>query len=734
MPAPYKRVIHGDWVALEEIILELFRILNADTTLLDITSDLVVVASDLDIAKSNIVWMESDIDTNTSDIVVLKSDVATNASDIIAVAGTVPTSDVATNTSDIVVLKSDVAVNASDLAIVAGNDTEIIYNNGGVYGGDSTHTFNDSTKVVSMTGLVVTNAAVFGSDSAVFQPNADSTTFFHVDDAGGTSVFNVDTTNKEVEIRANSGVNTPTLTFYDTDSNIGLDQVFGRLEYFKTDISGSGNHTVARFDVLSDDIFGADVAFSMSWWKGASWSEGFRFRQNGLLSMTPSAPVDDSSLKISTSAWDKTFPLVEFSNTDNFPENASSVLKLEAYGRYESSYYLWCYSTNRSSTDFIINQLGDIGIGNEAAVPETILEIAVSEPYITLHNVTHEDTDGGRESRLDFKGQQSGGEKTTLTRIEVGHDGAVDDEKGYWDLFINDGDDGDSPTKAVRVDSLGAVFETGPIFLKETTTPTARTNYAAIYATSDNELFWQDGAGTEHLLHGDAFSEIWFHGANTVEVAISTQSVFTIIDSFTVVGHSDDLLNVVGSSVNNTLTLSALGAGEYEVSYHGSMTATGGADKEMIFAFGITLATPKDITDVTDNTITPIVITSAGHGLENGDMVEIVGVVGNTAANGSFIVDNKATNTFEIVDLAGGATTGNGDYNEGSPTGDITILYPGNMVVHRMVRGADLGAMSATGIHILAANDVLALYVANVSGTTNLTVAAVNFDVNRIGD
>ena len=62
------------------------------------------------------------------------------------------------------------------------------------------------------------------------------------------------------------------------------------------------------------------------------------------------------------------------------------------------------------------------------------------------------------------------------------------------------------------------------------------------------------------------------------------------------------------------------------------------------------------------------------------------------------------------------------------------IESTGNMMVQRAVRGADLGALSATGLHILANSDKLALYVANLSGTTNLTVAAVSFSANRIGD
>ena len=309
--------------------------------------------------------------------------------------------------------------------------------------------------------------------------------------------------------------------------------------------------------------------------------------------------------------------------------------------------------------------------------------------------------------------------------------GVYSRDDGFLDIYADTG---------IRIgdrDAGGLDYITikgGTIFFSETTTPTPIADTGAIYTKANNELFFQDGAGNEHLLHGDAFSNIWFHNASTVEVTIATEDAFTKIDSFTVVGKEDDLANVVGSSAANTLTLSSIAGGEYEISFHASITATGGADKEMLIAVGFTLATPKDITDVTDDTVTPIVITSTAHGLEDGDMVEIVGVLVNTAANGSFIVDNKATNTFQIVALDGTATTGNGDYAEGTPTGDVTIEYPGNMVVHREVRGASLGAISATGIHTIANSDVLAVYVANLDGITNLTVAAISFDAFRIGD
>ncbi len=70
---------------------------------------------------------------------------------------------------------------------------------------------------------------------------------------------------------------------------------------------------------------------------------------------------------------------------------------------------------------------------------------------IRFQNTTHEDIDGGRESILRFKGEQSGGEVTTLATIEASHDGTGDDQDGRLILAVNDGDDADSPSKTVEL-------------------------------------------------------------------------------------------------------------------------------------------------------------------------------------------------------------------------------------------------------------------------------------------
>lgn len=66
----------------------------------------------------------------------------------------------------------------------------------------------------------------------------------------------------------------------------------------------------------------------------------------------------------------------------------------------------------------------------------------------------------------------------------------------------------------------------------------------------------------------------------------------------------------------------------------------------------------KTITGAT--TATPIVVTSTAHGFTNGQYVEIEGVLGNTAANGVWVVANAAANTFELT-----GSVGAGSYTSG---------------------------------------------------------------------
>ena len=104
------------------------------------------------------------------------------------------------------------------------------------------------------------------------------------------------------------------------------------------------------------------------------------------------------------------------------------------------------------------NNIYVVHLGPPAATiapPTTINNATTFTGGVTFKNGSPEDTDGGRESILTFKGVQSGEEESTLAQIQAAHDGSSDDEKGLISFRTNDGNDSNSPTERWRITSDG---------------------------------------------------------------------------------------------------------------------------------------------------------------------------------------------------------------------------------------------------------------------------------------
>lgn len=276
------------------------------------------------------------------------------------------------------------------------------------------------------------------------------------------------------------------------------------------------------------------------------------------------------------------------------------------------------------------------------------------------------------------------------------------------------------------------IVDSGILALKETTTPSAVANYGRLYTKTDNNLYFQDGAGVEHLVHGHSYASIWYHSHTGVVVVIAAAETPTKMDCFVSVGLEDTYGNAVSSVANNEIAIGSGGHGLYNIHFSLSTSVAGGAAKEMAAVVGIELATALDITDVTDDTVSPIVVTSIAHGLLDGDVCKIENVVGNTAANGYFIVANVTANTFELTNIDDSATTGNGDYDEGNPTGDVTIIFPGISVAHVEISSTDLRTMTNNILYGLKAEDKVGLYIVNLDDANNLLATAVSLKVHRV--
>ena len=173
-----------------------------------------------------------------------------------------------------------------------------------------------------------------------------------------------------------------------------------------------------------------------------------------------------------------------------------------------------------------------VGLVNTTLGSVQDLTATDASPEVTLINNTHEDSDGGREGKVIFKGQQSGGEESTLAEIEANHLGSSDDEKGQLVFRTNDGSDGASPTEAMRITSgqrlgLGDIDPDNIFNIKESelsgrSASNGNTSMTLEHATDTGIQFFS--ATQTQLRFGDAASTgagsiIYTHSDNVMKFA-----------------------------------------------------------------------------------------------------------------------------------------------------------------------------------------------------------------------
>ena len=263
----------------------------------------------------------------------------------------------------------------------------------------------------TIAGLTVTGSSVHSLNSAVFQPTTDSTTFFQVLDAnGGTPILNVDSTNERVGV----GIAAPTSLLQVHDGHI---YITGTAAF---------NH---RLYICSRE----STADSMNLYTSGA---------NSVLSAT-------GNFKFSPSGY---FQAESSSSYILFQTGATNHM----YFRCGGDFLFQDVDSANAVRAVLQSNTGYLGLGGESN-PAYPIEITNPSPTIALHNSTHEDTDGGRESLIDFKGEQgvTPFEETTLARIQASHDGTGADDKGKLVISTNDGADGDTPTNQFGILSTG---------------------------------------------------------------------------------------------------------------------------------------------------------------------------------------------------------------------------------------------------------------------------------------
>ncbi|KKK88311.1 hypothetical protein LCGC14_2744430 [marine sediment metagenome] len=265
----------------------------------------------------------------------------------------------------------------------------------------------------------------------------------------------------------------------------------------------------------------------------------------------------------------------------------------------------------------------------------------------------------------------------------------------------------------VLVVSGQVTIETGPLYMKERATPTAKTNYGAIYTKTDNTLYFQDGAATEHKIMsvGVDLGEMYINN-NAVATTIETAAVPIALRLFTT-GDVDDWTFDAGST--------------------GAITAFANAGGGSVR------------------------VTSAGHSLATGEFVTIRGT---TNYNGIFEITSFDASNFDIVDTWA-ADDGASDWDQASSliagssaTGTYIITWAMSATaatindtflfsfvkndaiqiesqIERKFANNDVGAMAGTMFLTIAAGDSVWMTAQN-DGTGAITVSYANINLHSL--
>jgi photosystem II stability/assembly factor-like uncharacterized protein len=196
-----------------------------------------------------------------------------------------------------------------------------------------------------------------------------------------------------------------------------------------------------------------------------------------------------------------------------------------------------------------------------------------------------------------------------------------------------------------------------------------------VFRSSDTGVSWTQisGGGGTGLPSGDYFDLVGDPSTSTrLYASAESDGIYRSDDTgatWTNISSGDATLNAaITSFSNNNTEMAVAPSGRLYVSviHNGQLALVSYSDNPASATPTwtamdlplIPVGSPSAITNATN--ATPIVITSAGHGLSSGRDVSVDGVTGNTAANGIFEVTVLSSSSFELD-----GSSGNGAYGGG---------------------------------------------------------------------
>lgn len=325
-------------------------------------------------------------------------------------------------------------------------------------------------------------------------------------------------------------------------------------------------------------------------------------------------------------------------------------------------------------------------------------------PEITLKNTTETDADGSRGGKITFKGEQSGGEESTLANIQASHDGSSDDEKGDLIFRTNDGSDGASPTERVRIDSNGSII-------------------TATLGTNNTHL--GEGAAASIASGGNNNTAIGYNAGNAITtgdkntaLGVGSLQANTTGENNTAIGYNagtaittGTVNTFVGNLAGDAVTTAHHNTG---VGHQALTTNVLGSNSVAVGSFALNTQNPASAADM-DNSAFGY---NAGAALTTGTQNTLIGSLAGdalTTASGTTAIGKSAMSSGAVTGdhntavgyLAGDAlTSGVSNTFVGTVAGDATTTGNYNVAVGRQALSDNSTGGNNTAIGYVALENV----------------------------
>ena len=245
-----------------------------------------------------------------------------------------------------------------------------------------------------------------------------------------------------------------------------------------------------------------------------------------------------------------------------------------------------------------------------------------------------------------------------------------------------------STANTFQISGMDLTVDSGVLSLTEITTPTARTNYGKIYTKTDNILYFQDGAGTEHDLvsGGGGIGNYTATGTTTDELTWGSGTL-TTGDLLTLSAGADittgTLLNVessiVDSSIRDMIHIDHTATTSANTV---NLRLTQASNSEALIATGGTALTTANLVELSADNLTQgsvLKVSSNGLGTDTRSIVDIH--QDHASASGATALTVTQDSTALAIDCQGDLAVATKTPASASATGITgTVTWDGSYI------------------------------------------------------